>query len=121
LHLRNLEQNKSKPNAAFLVILDEFGSYFTPTSRLSLRNFTKLTLKLTLCGQAPSNPSPISQMDTRCCLGISQERIFGNVSKIFMLLEGTQTALEAERYEAKSPHENNFTSRRKATLIPVVI
>ena len=89
-----LGHTKWKPNPPFLIILDEFGSYATPDFSVVFEKSREANVIVVGAIQSISNLTDGNKMLSRDFA----ERILGNANKIFMSLESTQTAMEAERY-----------------------
>lgn len=89
-----LGHTKWKPNPPFLIILDEFGSYATPDFSVVFEKSREANVIVVGAIQSISNLTDGNKMLSRDFA----ERILGNANKIFMALESTHTALEAERY-----------------------
>ncbi len=89
-----LGHTKWKPNPPFLIILDEFGSYATPDFSVVFEKSREANIIVVGAIQSISNLTDGNKMLSRDFA----ERILGNANKIFMALESTHTAMEAERY-----------------------
>jgi len=89
-----LGHTKWKPNPPFLIILDEFGSYATPDFSVVFEKSREANVIVVGAIQSISNLTDGNKMLSRDFA----ERILGNANKIFMSLESTHTAMEAERY-----------------------
>lgn len=89
-----LDRVHSKPVPPFLIIMDEFGSYATPDFSVVFEKSREANVMVVAAIQSISNLTDSYKMLSRDFA----ERIMGNANKIFMALESTQTALEAERY-----------------------
>jgi hypothetical protein len=89
-----LSRTNSKPNPPFLIVLDEFGSYATPDFSVVFEKSREANIIVVGAIQSLSNLTDGHKMLSRDFA----ERILGNANKIFMSLESTQTAIEAERY-----------------------
>jgi hypothetical protein len=89
-----LSRTSSKPNPPFLIVLDEFGSYATPDFSVVFEKSREANVIVVGAIQSLSNLTDGHKMLSRDFA----ERILDNANKIFMSLESTQTALEAERY-----------------------
>ncbi len=89
-----LGHTKWKPNPPFLIILDEFGSYATPDFSVVFEKSREANVIVVGAIQSISNLTDGNKMLSRDFA----ERILGNANKIFMALESTHTAMEAERY-----------------------
>src|SRR5713226_2252419 len=89
-----LSRTNSKPNPPFLIVLDEFGSYATPDFSVVFEKSREANIIVVGAIQSLSNLTDSHKMLSRDFA----ERILGNANKIFMSLESTQTAMEAERY-----------------------
>ena len=89
-----LSRTNSKPNPPFLIVLDEFGSYATPDFSVVFEKSREANIIVVGAIQSLSNLTDGHKMLSRDFA----ERILGNANKIFMSLESTQTAMEAERY-----------------------
>jgi intracellular multiplication protein IcmO len=89
-----LGHTKWKPNPPFLIILDEFGSYATPDFSVVFEKSREANVIVVGAIQSLSNLTDGHKMLSRDFA----ERILGNANKIFMALESTHTAMEAERY-----------------------
>jgi intracellular multiplication protein IcmO len=89
-----LGHTKWKPNPPFLIILDEFGSYATPDFSVVFEKSREANIIVVGAIQSISNLTDGHKMLSRDFA----ERILGNANKIFMALESTHTAMEAERY-----------------------
>jgi TraM recognition site of TraD and TraG len=89
-----LGHTKWKPNPPFLIILDEFGSYATPDFSVVFEKSREANIIVVGAIQSLSNLTDGHKMLSRDFA----ERILGNANKIFMALESTHTAMEAERY-----------------------
>ena len=89
-----LGHTKWKPNPPFLIILDEFGSYATPDFSVVFEKSREANVIVVGAIQCISNLTDGHKMLSRDFA----ERILGNANKIFMALESTHTAMEAERY-----------------------
>jgi hypothetical protein len=89
-----LSRTNSKPNPPFLIVLDEFGSYATPDFSVVFEKSREANVIVVGAIQSISNLTDGHKMLSRDFA----ERILGNANKIFMSLESTQTAMEAERY-----------------------
>jgi len=83
-----------KPTPPFLIILDEFGSYATPDFSVVFEKSREANIMVVGAIQSYSNLTDSFKMLSRDFA----ERVMGNANKIFMALESTQTAMEAERY-----------------------
>jgi len=89
-----LSRTNSAPNPPFLIVLDEFGSYATPDFSVVFEKSREANIIVVGAIQSLSNLTDGHKMLSRDFA----ERILGNANKIFMSLESTQTAMEAERY-----------------------
>src|SRR5713226_354434 len=89
-----LSRTNSTPNPPFLIVLDEFGSYATPDFSVVFEKSREANIIVVGAIQSLSNLTDGHKMLSRDFA----ERILGNANKIFMSLESTQTAMEAERY-----------------------
>jgi hypothetical protein len=89
-----LTRTNAKPNPPFLIVLDEFGSYATPDFSVVFEKSREANVIVVGAIQSLSNLTDGHKMLSRDFA----ERILGNANKIFMSLESTQTAMEAERY-----------------------
>ena len=87
-------EQTAKPNPPFLIVLDEFGSYATPDFSVVFEKSREANIIVVGAIQSLSNLTDGHKMLSRDFA----ERILGNANKIFMSLESTQTAMEAERY-----------------------
>ncbi len=89
-----LSRVNSTPKPPFLIVLDEFGSYATPDFSVVFEKSREANILVVGAIQLLSNLTDGHKMLSRDFA----ERILGNANKIFMSLESTQTAMEAERY-----------------------
>jgi hypothetical protein len=89
-----LSRTNSQPNPPCLIVLDEFGSYATPDFSVVFEKSREADIIVVGAIQSLSNLTDGHKMLSRDFA----ERILGNANKIFMSLESTQTAMEAERY-----------------------
>ena len=89
-----LDRTDYRPSPPFLIVLDEFGSYATPDFSVVFEKSREANVMVVAAIQSLSNLTDSYKMLSRDFA----ERIMGNANKIFMALESTHTALEAERY-----------------------
>lgn len=89
-----LDHMDQKPRPPFLIIMDEFGSYATPDFSVVFEKSREANVIVVAAIQSLSN---ISDPNKMLSLDFA-ERILGNANKIFMAVESTRTAAEAEKY-----------------------